>query len=443
MFQYYKTPFYWINMITVKHKAGEFSGKNNISIKILFLFFGTIFLFFLGFSSGYAASYQEVIFNEINWAGSADGNGSGSSSDEWIELRNTTDHDINIGGFQISEFSDPQAGTGEKLMLEIPAGKIIPAHGFFLITNNPESDSRYRPTISPDYQTSNVNLPTRIRIHLYDGVFNDAIEEANLLDSAGNGSKATLFEGDNDKTTGYRTMSRKYVPGDGTHKNDWFRSSISKNLNIATHNFGSPGNSSSTLADAFPEVVYEDGEDKDSSDWEVYDSNPSGTKIKNQTSGGIDNSRDVKISGAIMQSYHFVDLHSSSDADPVNGNGIALKGINDPLHTKFSFSFKTLADRFTLYARVKTQNGFRYLEYTPGADALNGRSSAHDWIPDDIYVHHGLGNNLNDDVWHSFTRDLQADLNDAPNNTADTIEYVEGIYVRMIGEIDNIKLFND
>lgn len=410
----------------------------------------TVFLlvaFFFSVSHTFAASYQQVIFNELNWAGSLrdnnDGTRSGSTKDEWIELRNTTNTDIDIGGFEITEFSDPQAGTGEHIMLTIPTGKSIPANGFFLITKNTEDDYRYYSEISPDYQDENLNLPTRIRINLYDGNFGDAIEEATLIDSAGNGSKATLFEGSSVKSDGYKTMSRKFIYGDGTHKNDWFRASISSNLKEPTLNFGSPGNSSSSFADAFPEVVYEDGEDKDISDWEVYDPNPSGTSTHNNTSGGINDSRSVKISGAIMQSYHFVDLHSSAEADPLNGNGIALKGINDPLHKNFSFSFKTAADRFTIYARVKTQNGFRYLEYTPGADALNGRSSAHSWIDNSTYVHHGLGNNLNDDTWYSFTRNLQTDLNDAPNNTTDVIEYVEGIYVRMIGEVDNIKLFSE
>ena len=43
-------------------------------------------------------SFGDVVINEIAWAGSNDGAG-----DEWIELYNNSDHDINLRGWSIDD----------------------------------------------------------------------------------------------------------------------------------------------------------------------------------------------------------------------------------------------------------------------------------------------------------------------------------------------------
>lgn len=68
---------------------------------------------------------RTVVLNEVMWMGS-----SVSEKDEWIELRNMTDEDIDISGWKIEG-----AVAGLKGHLQIPNGYTIPANGYFLIAN--------------------------------------------------------------------------------------------------------------------------------------------------------------------------------------------------------------------------------------------------------------------------------------------------------------------
>jgi len=70
----------------------------------------------------------DVVINEIMWSGS-----SGDADDEWIELRNMTDYDIDLSNWNINNAG---MGSGPGAHLEIPHGYSIKAHGYFLITNN-------------------------------------------------------------------------------------------------------------------------------------------------------------------------------------------------------------------------------------------------------------------------------------------------------------------
>jgi len=78
----------------------------------------------------YQTEYQDVVINELMWMGSKDDNPTNHTNDEWIELKNTTDQEINISNWQIYE-----AITGSGGYLEIPNGYSIPANGYFLIAN--------------------------------------------------------------------------------------------------------------------------------------------------------------------------------------------------------------------------------------------------------------------------------------------------------------------
>ena len=63
---------------------------------------------------------SSVIINEVMWMGNVN-----HYVDEWIELKNTTSHAIDISKWQIIN-----SGLGE-----MPVGKSIPANGFFLVAN--------------------------------------------------------------------------------------------------------------------------------------------------------------------------------------------------------------------------------------------------------------------------------------------------------------------
>lgn len=90
--------------------------KENLSFLILVLF-----LSFLPFHLSFAGT-SKIILNEIMWGSDKDG-------EEWIELRNLTNSDIDLSGWSIEN-----AKSANKVLV-INSG-IIPANGYFLICDN-------------------------------------------------------------------------------------------------------------------------------------------------------------------------------------------------------------------------------------------------------------------------------------------------------------------
>ena len=72
------------------------------------------------------ADEGDVVINELMWMGSL-----GDNDDEWIELRNMTDEDIDISGWRILAAG---TGSGDRAHVQIPNGYTIEANGYFLIT---------------------------------------------------------------------------------------------------------------------------------------------------------------------------------------------------------------------------------------------------------------------------------------------------------------------
>ena len=67
------------------------------------------------------------------------------------------------------------------------------------------------------------------------------------------------------------------------------------------------------------------------------------------------------------------------------------------------WSINTL-EPFTVYIELETDHGLRYLYYRPDNT---------DYLGDTHYVHYGLGSNAADGQWHTFVRDLHANLQNA------------------------------
>lgn len=129
------------------------------------------------------ADVSEVVINELAWAGS-----SLSAQDEWIELKNTTDTEIDISGWQLTK------NTGEEqLMITIPEGSSVPPGGYFLISNYPAGESVL--AIEPDLVDSSITLSnSNLQIKLYSG---DWTQVENLVDTAGDGGDPKVLGGDN------------------------------------------------------------------------------------------------------------------------------------------------------------------------------------------------------------------------------------------------------
>ena len=89
------------------------------------------------------------------------------------------------------------------------------------------------------------------------------------------------------------------------------------------------------------------------------------------------------------------------------------------------------SEDFIVYIDVKTTKGQRYLYYEAvDQNALGKRRN----------VHHGLGTAAMDGQWHTFVRDLQADLAEAQPGV--TILQVNGFLIRGSGRVDDIKLLS-
>lgn len=95
-------------------------------VKITALFFIALFAFFI-FKSHFASANPEitVVINEIAWSGTT-----ASTWDEWIELYNNTDSEINLGNWTLTAGDDVPS---------ITLTGTIPSHGFFLLERGNES----------------------------------------------------------------------------------------------------------------------------------------------------------------------------------------------------------------------------------------------------------------------------------------------------------------
>lgn len=177
--------------------------------------------------SARADSTPEVVINEIMWMGS-----SLSTADEWIELYNPTDREIDIGGWFLT-------GVDSGGNLVIPKGKKIASRGFFLISNFDKSDDTIL-DIKPDLYTTRLqllnNCPegtttfTRL-IKPVEGVMPSLV----FVDKVGCKSNGHHLAGERPDIGGQaRSMERKLTLGDGTDIESWQTSNGFVNLKIGS-----------------------------------------------------------------------------------------------------------------------------------------------------------------------------------------------------------------
>ncbi|MFC1656088.1 lamin tail domain-containing protein [Patescibacteria group bacterium] len=140
----------------------------------------------------HAASPGSVVINEITWMGSAD-----STTDEWIELYNTTDGDIDLTNWTIDDDNGDAIYT-------IASGT-IPGNGYFLIEDVQEATS--------------VNADAIINISL--GNTGDSLvlkdETAQTIDTV-NSTGGAWFAGDNASKL---TMERLDPSANGDDSANW------------------------------------------------------------------------------------------------------------------------------------------------------------------------------------------------------------------------------
>jgi hypothetical protein len=174
----------------------------------------------------------EVVINEIMWMGTA-----ASSSDEWIELRNMTDTDLDLSECQLTKLS----GSSETLMLIIPDENLINANEFYLISDRDKDNSNINIDSNlVDSDVSLVNSKLQIKLYCRGETWND--DNSILIDTADDGS-GTPLKGSN--KTPKKSMSRKLIPGDGTSGDNWYTASTSVNWDAGVNEKGTPGTENS------------------------------------------------------------------------------------------------------------------------------------------------------------------------------------------------------
>ncbi len=135
----------------------------------------------------------DVVINELMWMGT-----SGSSADQYLELRNMTDREIDLSDWSVANVS-------------IPAGKTILPHGYFLISHFDQAGSKIN--VEPDLVDSNLVLVnTNAQYILQDS-------GANIIDTADNGLGAPAAG--QSGTDIYYSMERDNTPGDGAQASSW------------------------------------------------------------------------------------------------------------------------------------------------------------------------------------------------------------------------------
>jgi len=176
--------------------------------------------------SAYAYSAGDVVINEIAWAGTDD-----STSDEWIELYNSTNQAIDLTGWYIED----DAGASTYLI----AGGEIPAYGYFLIEDAEEA----------------VNVPADAVIPLSLANAGDSLvlkDSANLVIDTVNGSGGAWYAG----TSTPKASMERIDPGGGDSVDNW-ASAVSSNGavgRLGTEILGTPGSVNSNYDGGGPGV---------------------------------------------------------------------------------------------------------------------------------------------------------------------------------------------
>jgi len=180
------------------------------------------FVFFVSLFFPAVAS-AEVRVSELLWMGSDQ-----STADEWIELVNTSEEEIDISGWTI--WYKNSSGI-ETTMLTIPDDSFLPAGEYFLIANFDAEHSRL--SIDPDMVTTDVSLPnTNLLVKLFDA-------DGNLVDQVDDGNGAP-FAGSNSASAPKASMERIDFLASGTAASNWRTATVSTNFDAGSPIFGTP-----------------------------------------------------------------------------------------------------------------------------------------------------------------------------------------------------------
>lgn len=179
------------------------------------------------------AASPAMVINEIMWAGSTV-----SASDEWIELYNPGDSEIDVSGWLLEK-----AGGRSSPGLELPVGALIPAGGYYLIANFAADHASSAFDVEVDYVTASLAL-------LNDGNGNLVLKDETgaMIDQAGGDP---WFEGEN--SSGVKKSTERGVEVlDGLLAASWHSATETRDQK----NYGTPrAQNSRPAVNVVPEAV--------------------------------------------------------------------------------------------------------------------------------------------------------------------------------------------
>lgn len=153
----------------------------------------------------------DVVINEIMWMGSESDEGSNKTGDEWLELRNMTDHEIDIGQWKIENIKNGDSD------LMIPASRSIPANGYFLIANNPKNSATTLINVDVDEVNNSISL---FNTYSTNGAIILKGSDGMIIDQTPSAGSAGWPAGKN-VTDQKWSMERNLTPGNGMATSSW------------------------------------------------------------------------------------------------------------------------------------------------------------------------------------------------------------------------------
>lgn len=179
-----------------------------------------------------------VVINELAWAGS-----SASSQDEWIELKNTTQEEINLSGWQI-QVDNP--GTDYTITIPSESSSLIKSRGFFLIAKFKADNIKSALNVEADLNLEGIGFGITNSSFIIT-LWNDAGDKT---DEAWDGSTPEI--GYRHSASGSASIERCDVLADGRLPANWQQSIDSVNfddLGSDIINYGTPGAENSVITE--------------------------------------------------------------------------------------------------------------------------------------------------------------------------------------------------
>lgn len=176
------------------------------------------------------AAGPNIVLNEIFWMGS-----SASSADEWVELRNLTDQPVDLSNWKLTK----KSSGSESQMLVFPAGAVVPANGYYLISNYSSTSTNSMLNRPPDLvDTAMALVNSALQIKLYDGA-------GTLIDTADDGSGNPLAGKLVSAEKIFWSMERNPIPDDGVRVESWHTASRGTGFKDGATERGTPGTANS------------------------------------------------------------------------------------------------------------------------------------------------------------------------------------------------------